>query len=176
MTADAVAASLKKGADPQKGKNVYATMSIVKDWTVEDAHTITLNFNAPVPDRQITDLLQFLTVIEPSGIDTAETKPAGTGAFMLGDRALGQRIRLVANPHYWRTGEPVVSEVVFTVFADNDAASAALESGATDMIYEGSGRVAQLRLRDAGYQLISGTRASWCRCSASTRTTARFAT
>src|SRR4051794_29846923 len=33
LNAEAVAATLKKAADPQKGKNVYATMSFVKDWT-----------------------------------------------------------------------------------------------------------------------------------------------
>src|SRR5262249_22511167 len=64
--AEAVAATLRKAADPQAGLNVYPTMSIVKDWTVVDAHTIRLNFNDAVPERQITDLLQFLSVIEPA--------------------------------------------------------------------------------------------------------------
>ena len=156
LDAAAVAATLAKGADPQKGKNVYATMSIVKDWTVGDASTITLNFKNPVPDKQITDLLQFLSVIDPTGIDTVETKAAGTGAYTVAERVLGQRVRLVANPKYWRQGQPIVNEVVFTVFSDNDAAAAALESGATDVIYGSvNGRVA-VRLRNAGYQLIQG--------------------
>ena len=46
----AVVATLVKGADPKKGKNVYATMSVVKDWTAVDANTVRINFNAPVPD------------------------------------------------------------------------------------------------------------------------------
>ena len=156
LDAAAVAATLAKGADPQKGKNVYATMSIVKDWTVGDPSTITLNFKNPVPDKQITDLLQFLSVIDPTGIDTVETKAAGTGPFTVAERVLGQRIRLVKNPKYWRQGEPLLNEVVFTVFSDNDAAAAALESGAVDGIYGSvNGRVA-VRLRNAGYQLIQG--------------------
>src|SRR5262245_12743830 len=96
FNAEAVAATLKKGADPQKGKNVYATMSIVKDWTVDGSHALTLNFKNPVPDKQITDLLQFLSVIDPTGIDTVETKAAGTGAFTLAERVLGQRVRMTA--------------------------------------------------------------------------------
>ncbi len=76
----------------KRGKNVYATMSFVKDWTVVDPYTIRLNFNGPAPERQITDLLQFISVIDPAGIDTVETKPAGTGAYMLGERVVGQRI------------------------------------------------------------------------------------
>jgi len=32
LTADAVAATFKKAADPVKGKNVYPTMAIVQNW------------------------------------------------------------------------------------------------------------------------------------------------
>ena len=153
--AEAVAATLKKAADPQKGKNVYATMSFVKDWTIVDPQTIRLNFKGPAPERQITDLLQFLSVIDPAGIDTVETKPAGTGAFMLGERVVGQRIVLKKNPSYWREKEPVLDEVVLTIFAEDGSATAALESGAVDVIYGGTARSAR-RLKDAGYQLIQG--------------------
>lgn len=153
--ANAVAATLRKGADPKTGKNVFPTMSVVKDWVVTGPHAMTINFNTPVPDRQITDLLQFISVIDPQGIDTVETKPAGSGAYTLAERVLGQRIRLAANPNYWRKGEPLCSEVVFTVFSDNDAAAAALESGAVDLIYGANGR-AGVRLRNAGYTLVQG--------------------
>ena len=155
FNAEAVAATLKKAADPQKGKNLYATMSFVKDWKVDDESTITLNFNGPAPERQITDLLQFLCPIDPAGIDTVETKPAGTGAYTLGERVVGQRIRLVANPNYWREKEPISNEVVITIFSEDGAATAALESGATDIIYGGTARSA-VRLKDAGYQVIRG--------------------
>lgn len=155
MNADAVAATLKKAADPKLGKNLFATMATVKDWTVVDPFTIRLNFSSPMPDKQITDLLQFISPIDPAGIETVETKPAGTGPFMLAERVLGQRIRMTANPKYWRAEKPIVSEVVLTFFSDNDSASAALESGAVDMIYGGDSRSA-LRLRAAGYQLVQG--------------------
>jgi len=155
FNADAVAATLKKSADPKTGKNVFPTMSVVKDWTIVDPFTIRLNFNNPVPDKQITDLLQFISPIEPSGIETAETKPAGTGAYMLAERVLGQRVRMVVNPNYWRPEKPLISEVTLTVFSDDEAASAALESGSVDIVYGGSSRSA-LRLRNAGNQLIQG--------------------
>ena len=74
---------------------------------------------------------------------------------MLGERVVGQRIRLVANPNYWREKEPIANEVVLTIFSDDAAASAALESGAIDIIYGGGSRNA-VRLKSAGYQLIQG--------------------
>ena len=81
FNAEAVSATLKKGADATTGKNLYPTMSVVKDWTVVDPFAIRVNFNTPVPDKQITDLLQFISPIEAAGIATVETKPAGTGLF-----------------------------------------------------------------------------------------------
>ena len=137
MNAEAVAATLAKAADPETGKNVYATMAPVADWTVDGDQQITVNFNGPVPDKQITDLLQFLSIIDPAGIETIETEPAGTGAFTLVERVLGQSVTLAANPDYWRDGEPAVDGLEITVFGDNDAAAAALESGAVDVIYGG---------------------------------------
>ncbi|RYE34840.1 MAG: ABC transporter substrate-binding protein [Hyphomicrobiales bacterium] len=153
--ADSVLATLQKGADPKRGKNVFATMSIVKDWSAPDDATVTVNFKAPVPERQILDLLQFLIPIDPKGIDTVETVPAGTGPYTLVNRAVGQSLTLKANPKYWREKQPIVQDLVFTIFSEDAAASAALESGAADIIYNGSSRSA-VRLKGAGYQVTSG--------------------
>lgn len=155
LDADAVAATLKKAADPKLGKNVYPTMSFVQDWTVVDPSTIRLNFKNAAPERQITDLLQFISIIDPAGIETVEQKPAGSGAYMLAERAVGQRIRLTANPTYWRKEQPVTKEVVMTIFSQDAAATAALESGGADVIYAGSARSAS-RLRAAGYPVLEG--------------------
>lgn len=155
FNADAVAATLEKAADPERGKNVYATMTIVKDWAVDGDNAITINFNSPVPDRQILDLLQFMLPIDPAGMDTVETIPAGTGPFLLADRAVGQSITLKANPNYWRENQPVLDEIVFTVFSDDAASASAIESGDVDLIYNGQSRTA-VRLRDSGYQVLQG--------------------
>lgn len=152
---DSVLATLQKGADPKRGKNVYATMSIVKDWSAADDKTVTINFKDAVPERQILDLLQFLIPIDPKGIDTVETVPAGTGPYTLVSRSVGQGLRLKANPKYWREKQPIAQEVVFTIFSEDAAATAALESGAVDVIYNGSSRSA-LRLKNAGYQVFAG--------------------
>lgn len=152
---DAVAATLEKATDPEKGKNVYSTMAIVKDWSADDAHTFTINFNAPVPDKQVEDLLQFLLPIERAGIDDVETVPAGTGAFRLEDRQVGQSVTLKRNTDYWRADQPILDEIVFTIFSEDAAAASALESGSVDLVYGGSSRAA-MRLRDAGFQVLQG--------------------
>lgn len=155
LDASAVAATFAKAADPQKGRNVFATMAIVRDWTVVDAHTFRVNFRNPVPERQITDLLQFMSIIDPTGMETIDTRPAGSGPYVLAERVVGQRIRMTANPNYWRPNEPVCNELVYQVFSDDAAASAALESGGVDIVYAGTARSA-VRLRAAGFQMIEG--------------------
>ncbi len=155
VDAAAVDATLKKAADPQKGRNIYATMGIVRDWTVLDPASVRITFKAPVPARQITDLLQFMPVLDPAGIDSIDTKPAGCGPYTLVERVVGQRVVMKANPNYWRQGQPVCSDLVLRVFSDDQAADAALETGAVDIIYGGSSRSA-VRLRGAGFQVIEG--------------------
>lgn len=155
FNAEAVAANLRKAADPQRGKNLFATMGFIEDWTVLGPASIRLNFKAPAPERQVLDLLQFITIIDPAIIEQAEQRSGGTGAYMLGERITGQRIRLVANPNYWRQGQPVTRDIELTVFANDQAATAALESGGVDIVYGGTARSA-LRLQQAGYQLFRG--------------------
>jgi peptide/nickel transport system substrate-binding protein len=153
--AEAVSATLRKANDPRAGKNVYPTMGIVRDWTVVDPQTLRINFKNPAPTRQITDLLQFISVIDPATIDNVSTRPVGTGPYVLAERAVGQRVRLEANRSHWRAGQPLSPEVVLTVFENDAAATAALESGAIDLVYGTTGRSA-VRLRAAGYQVVEG--------------------
>ena len=83
---------------------MYAGQQVfdAKGWTVVDDNTIRLDFKNPAPPQQITDLLQFISVIDPAGMDTVETKPAGSGAYVLADRVVGQKLHFTANPNYWR--------------------------------------------------------------------------
>ncbi|MCF6232799.1 MAG: ABC transporter substrate-binding protein [Rhodobacteraceae bacterium] len=155
FNAAAVAATLEKATDPERGQNVFSTMSVVKDWTMDGDFQITINFKNPTSDRQMLDLAQFLLPIDPAGMDNVATAPAGTGAYLLEERLVGQSLTLRANPNYWRKGEPATETIVFTVFDDDDSATAALESGIADIIYSGSSRSA-IRLGDAGYQIIKG--------------------
>ncbi|SFZ86506.1 peptide/nickel transport system substrate-binding protein [Devosia enhydra] len=155
MTSADVDATLQKGANPERGKNVFATMAVVENWETPDATTVKLNFKQAVPDKQILDLLQFLIVLEAEGVDNIEAVPAGTGPFKLANRVVGQSITLEANENYWREGEPILEGVEFTVFTEDASMTAALESDALDLIYNGSSRAA-VRLRDAGYTVVAG--------------------
>ena len=156
FNAEAVAANLKKAADPQKGKNVYATMSFVKDWTVVDPQHHPAELQRPgaraADHRPAAVHHHHRSRRHRHGRRPSPPAPAPTRSPSAWS---GQRIRLAANPNYWRENEPVTKEVVLTIFTDDAAATAALESGAVDLIYGGTARSA-VRLKSAGYQLIQG--------------------
>ena len=143
FNAEAVAATLKKAADPQKGKNVYATMSFVKDWTVVDPHTIRLNFKGPAPERQITDLLQFLcrhrSRRHRHGRDRSPPAPAPTcSASAWSGSASASRPTRTTGARRSRSPRRSCSRSSATM----PPRRAALESGAVDIIYGGTPRSA----------------------------------
>src|SRR5579875_3764135 len=55
----------------------------------------------------------------------------GSGPFIMEKRAVGQYVRMRANPNYWG-GVPHISEVVFRTFNDQDAMVQALRKGEID--------------------------------------------
>ena len=154
LTSADLAATLEKGADPQLGRQIYPTMAMVDSWEADGDYELTINFTSAVGDKEILDFLEFFSPIEAAGIETVDTIPAGTGPYVLDERLVGQRITLKANPDYWRE-RPLADEVVITVFSDTDAAAAAVESGAVDLVYGASARDA-LRLDGNGFHILSG--------------------
>jgi peptide/nickel transport system substrate-binding protein len=70
-------------------------------------------------------------MVAPKTAATNKTHPVGTGPFMLSRWVPGDRIELVANPHYWGPA-PKLSAVTFRIIGDPAAATAALLSGALD--------------------------------------------
>jgi peptide/nickel transport system substrate-binding protein len=97
----------------------------------------------PTPDQAVVTLKQptstFLydmawgdaVMVAPKTAATNKTHPVGTGPFSFSRWVPGDRIELVANPHYWGP-PPKLSAVTFRVIGDPAAATAALLSGALD--------------------------------------------
>lgn len=70
--------------------------------------------------------------LETYGDDVAD-QPVGTGPFKFAERIRGERIDLVRNDDYWGD-KPAIDGVVFRPLPDPSARTAALRSGAVDMI------------------------------------------
>jgi len=89
-------------------------------------HTMALNFSHVVPKEEVARL----------GADFGH-KPVGTGAFMVKEWVLGQRLVLVRNPNYFLKGRPYLDQVVFQVGVEPNVAFLKLQRGEVDILGDG---------------------------------------
>lgn len=133
LTADDVIFSLMRITDPKDPKVGNASIGYIDRTRLKKVDQYTLRIplqfaNATFPD----DIGQYFNAIVPVGYDPA--KPVGTGAFKYQSFAPGQQSVFVRNPHYWRTGEPLLDELVIIDFADDTARVNALLGGQVEAI------------------------------------------
>ncbi len=65
------------------------------------------------------------------------SKPVGTGPFMVMEWHRGQTLRMVANPHYWR-GAPKLKEVRYQSIPDENTLTTSIRSHDIDLWYNAS--------------------------------------
>ena len=139
LTAEDVAWSLRRAADPKSGNpigfvwsslgNVKASGNIV---TADVLHY----------DPTIFKWMAFLTgyvlprkYYEQVGADGFEKAPVGSGPYQVDAFERGSFLRLKANPAYWG-GAPAYRTVVFKFVTDASARVAEIESGSADVTLE----------------------------------------
>ena len=135
------AAALKKNFEAQQTSiltgPVFANLSTID---IVDALTVKLNMNQPwstFPDQMTT---QPGAVAAPAMIDAPDggvRQPIGTGPFSFVDWTPDSKLDVKKYDSYWRVGYPLLDGVQFQVLPDLSSRSAALLSGAVDVIEQG---------------------------------------
>jgi peptide/nickel transport system substrate-binding protein len=106
-----------------------------------DDTTLILRVDKPTPimDRLYVYILpeHVYSKIDETAIQSYTNEPVdgkptvGGGAYLIAERKVGQFVRLVANPNFFR-GKPAVDEIVFKLYANPDALGQALKKGEID--------------------------------------------
>lgn len=89
-------------------------------------HTMALNFSHVVPKEAVAK----------AGADFGH-KPVGTGAFMVKEWTLGQRLVLVRNPSYFLRGRPFLAQITFQVGVEPNVAFLRLQRKEVDILGDG---------------------------------------
>ncbi len=131
LDADAVVKNFEKAADKDRGFNMLPAVANVDGVTALDGSTARIAFKKVSPE--ITDVLQAMSIVDPSGMDDLKTRAAGSGPFRFVEWAPGDRIVLERNADYWNAPAPYVDRLIYKVFGDSDAMVAALQSGIIDI-------------------------------------------
>ncbi|MEF2549892.1 ABC transporter substrate-binding protein [Aurantimonas sp. A2-1-M11] len=123
---DAVAAG---EADSLSGVTVVDPTTVEIKLSRPDAtflHVMALNFASVVPQEAVAE----------HGADFGKN-PVGTGAFKLGEWALGQRVVFTKNEDYWRDGLPYLDQITFEIGQEPIVALLRLQSGEVDIPGDG---------------------------------------
>ena len=134
MTAADVVQNFTFGQNPATCSNTCSILTPVASVTAPDASTVQITFKAPTPIQAMTDILLAMPVVEPSAMSGLATRGVGTGPYKFVSWIPETSITLPANPYYWGNGGPYPHQLVFQIFADENAEVAALQTGTIDGI------------------------------------------
>jgi len=123
--------------DPKNASPLVGLLDSVDD--VKAVDTTTVRFDLNRPDPAFLDKLQIGIVPEHllrgKKLETAafNTKPVGTGPYVIDEFKPGGRIVMVANEKYFR-GAPKIKRIVLSAVEDENARAAQLENGTVDVV------------------------------------------
>lgn len=151
VDAAAVAASVKFGQTAKPTPN--ALMLQIKTTKVNDPTKITLGFGKPVSANFAESILSQTPLVDVPAAGDLTHAAAGGGPFELVKHTTGQLIELKAFDDYWDKDVSSVSKVELKIFADEQSATAALETGDLDGIY-GASTTAAARFKKMDYGVL----------------------
>lgn len=137
LTSADVVGSIKRVVDPKFGASSGKLLSVVKDVTAVDDHTVAIELNSP-----LTPLIQLLSASTLSIMPIKEMEDGtfdpskemlGSGPFMVKEHLQDESWTLQRNPHYWRAGYPKADEIVVRIMPDDATRIAALKEGRVDI-------------------------------------------
>ncbi len=138
--------------DPETGSGNAWRLAGVESVEAPDERTLVLGLSAPTPGLLgHLAVSKALGVFHPSAIEdgTVNTRPVGTGPFMISDYQPGNRVLLERNPHYWREGLPYLDAVDVRIIPDETVRRTALVTGEIDWTFTVPAQsVAELQARD----------------------------
>lgn len=160
VTADDVIAGINRAHDPEDGNTLVQPTAFITKATAADKLNVKLDFEYPVSDGMILDWMFGFPLVPADGNTGAQlmNKPNGSGPYTLGDYQPNQLIKMVRNPTYWDKGRPILDEIDYRLYSDDQSMLAGLQAGDVDgatymefadpaqikdqfNLYEGNGRM-----------------------------------
>jgi peptide/nickel transport system substrate-binding protein len=140
-----------------KDKRTFAAMESVR---VIDDHTVVVINKEPDPDFLFYMGQATAVMVEPKSAADNNTKPVGTGPYVLDSWAKGSSLTLKASPSYRAPGSIRIKRAIFRFISDPAAQVAAVLSGDVDAFPRVTPRgAAQFKANSRLQTIVSGSRA-----------------
>jgi 4-phytase/acid phosphatase/peptide/nickel transport system substrate-binding protein len=151
FNAQAVAWNYARQKDPANNcRCAFFVAGLLKIEAVDD---LTVVFTSRNPAVSLPVMLAVPTangvVQSPSAIQARgedyNRHPVGTGPFVVKSWAVGDRMVLERNPHYWNAGHPHLDRIELQPVPDSDTRFAGLEAGQTDVMWADEYQAEQIK-------------------------------
>ncbi len=165
VTAEDVAFSLLAYRDWADFGYISGYTTHFADVQAPDERTVVLTLDAPVGNLESQLLFCYILpkhIWEPyagdvdAALEFENAEMIGAGPFRLVEYQQGEFYRLAANHDHYRT-PPVVDEVIFQTYTNQDAMVQALRAGQLDMITEMPNTVYATLLDEPGITAVTGS-------------------
>ncbi|MCL2316107.1 MAG: ABC transporter substrate-binding protein, partial [Actinomycetia bacterium] len=158
VTAQDVVASLQRiQTDPAVVATYKTIMANATSITAPDAKTVVVTLAKPSNNWLYAMTGPMGIIIDPAGLGSLTTQPAGSGPYTLKTWNKGESVVLAKNPAYWGTAGRF-DTVTFQYYADPSAENAAMLSGGLDIISILAAPQALGQFADASrFQVVKGT-------------------
>jgi len=128
-----------RALDPKKRVPLRFTISMIKEVTVVDDHTLKLHLKYPYAPLAATLSSGIASCISPAAIekygDEVRQNPVGAGPYVFKEWVKGERIVLVRNESYYGP-KPTVEKMTFLIVPEAATREAMLRSGQIDICYK----------------------------------------
>ncbi len=128
--------SLARTQDPAIGHLKKADFAVVESIETPDKYTVILNLKEARPTfvYQLTDYNMAMLSSDYDYAKLGESKPMGTGPFMLSQYIPKESIAMVKNPNYWDPALPKLDKILIYFVGDIDASVSMLEADRVDVV------------------------------------------
>ncbi len=128
--------TIERTQDASLGHLKAQDFSVVETIETPEPDTVVIRLKESRPTFMylLTDYNMAMLSSDYDYVSLGETKPMGTGAFMLKSLAPKESAHLVRNPDFWDEGYPLVDELFIYFVPDIDSSVAMLEAGKVDIV------------------------------------------
>ena len=133
IKAEDVVASFERSRSDAATDSIKAKWAPVDTISAPDENTVEVKLSRP-SNMWLYDIAGPAgIVVDPAGVATLDTKPAGSGPFTFVSWDQGANVKLKGNPAYWGTPSRF-GDVSFIYYVDPNAMNTAMLSGQLDII------------------------------------------
>ena len=138
ITSEDVAYSILTTKENHPFKSMFAPVESID---TPDVHTVVINLSNPHPALLLALSPALAPVLPKHVFDDGQdikshpmnSKPVGSGPFMLEEFKAGEAIVLKKNPNFFLEGRPKLDEIIVRIIKDPSALLIAMENGEADM-------------------------------------------